>query len=857
MRSALARHDRILRDAVEAHGGYVFASTGDGLGAAFNGAADALAASVRSQGLLGAEEWPEEAVIRVRMGIHTGEAQLRDGNYFGLAVNQAARLMSVAHGGQILVSAATASEVGSAIKLRRLGTIRLSGLAEPEVVFQLGEETFPPLRSLDSPPGSLPAPPTELIGRERDVTALAERASVGRLLTLTGVGGVGKTRLAVASAAASAPMFVDGAWFVDLAPASSVEDVVRLVSAVLGTSATTMFALAQYLSQRRLLLVLDNCEQVVDGVCDVVEHLLAASPEVNIVVTSRQPLGLAGEAVRTVRPLALPDAGSGLDEARSSDGVRLFTERAMSASEGFALTDENVASVIEICRGLDGVPLALELAASRLRNMSVLELERRLSDRFSVLTVGHGNDARHGTLEGALAWSHDLLSAAERQVFRRLAVFASSFDLAAAQAIAGDGALQHVLSLADKSLITYDPGTGRYRLMETIRAYASRRLTDAGETASTQERHASYYVRQAAAWKVDTSGGAVNVPISLELENLRGAASWLAEQARVDELNTLCRSLFPVLHMLAPAEGARWYRRLLEVGEGLGAQDRIDLLGELGLLLVVLGDYSGEGSWLESIGLADTQRLLHSPSAWHAKTISLAVADDPEAGVKAAETTIAVADGRAEPYCGALMTGTLAGLLAVVGEQDRGTETADDALRRASLIANIDQHHHVITNAAMSWLVFRVEPDFSTAMRVLLDHTVDLEMLQPGTALWRAHALGLARLGLKDFQGAIADLVRALRLTDRTGHVAAMDQGARALAVAYLGANRAELAAQLIGYAEASLASSRPEIPIRAWLDRHAVRPAWLPRSVWDAGIAAGSKLDRRAFMRLINQYNN
>jgi hypothetical protein len=307
--------------------------------------------------------------------------------------------------------------------------------------------------------------------------------------------------------------------------------------------------------------------------------------------------------------------------------------------------------------------------------------------------------------------------------------------------------------------------------------------------------------------------------------------------------------------MVAPAEAARWYRRLLEVGTEVDAQVRIDLLGELGLLLVVLGDYSGEGSWLASIGMADGEHLLHSPSAWHAKTVSLAVADDPGAGLEAAETAIAVADRRAEPYSAALMTGTVAGLLAELGAQDRSTEVADDALGRAGRIANLDQRHHVITNAAMSWLVFRTEPDFKTAMRVLLDHAVDLELLQPGTALWRAHALGLARLGLADFDGAIGDLTRALRLTDRTGHAAAMDQGARALAVAYLGANRPELASQLLGYAEAYLAGGRPKIPIRTWLDQHLVRPVWMQTAAWDAGIARGSTLDRRAFMRLVSEH--
>ena len=502
MRPALERHDEIFRSCIGACDGYVFSIGGDGFGAAFARAADALTVAVAMQEALAAEPWPDGAVVRVRMGVHTGEVSERDGNYFGTAVNRAARLMAVAHGGQVVCSQASATLAGDAVSLRSLGEHRLRDLAAAEQIFQVGEGSFPPLRSVDAVPTNLPTVRTELIGRTDDVTSLMELVERERLVTLTGVGGVGKTRLALGVAAAIAAGFTDGCWLVELSPVADGDEVVKTVAAAMRAPTTTTDALVDYLADRRVLIVLDNCEHVLDAAADLADAILADAADVHVLVTSREPLGLDGEQVRRVQSLALPDAEATADVASASAAVRLFAERAAAVSEGFAVDAGNVDAVVEICRHLDGIPLAIELAAARVRAMAPAEIARRLDERFRLLAGGsRRSQERHRTLLATVAWSHDLLTDEERTTFRRLAVFPASFDLTAAEAVAGDGdidAVDCVLRLVDRSLVVYEPAEDRYRLLETLRQFGADRLAEAGETEATRERHARYFLDFAA-----------------------------------------------------------------------------------------------------------------------------------------------------------------------------------------------------------------------------------------------------------------------------------------------------------------------------------------------------------------------
>ena len=486
MAQALERHDSIFRSSIATCDGYVFSISGDGFGAAFASAADALTVAVAMQGALAAEPWPAGAVIRVRMGVHTGEASERDGNYFGTAVNRAARLMAVAHGGQVVCSQASAVLAGAAVSLRSLGEHRLRDLAAAEQIFQVGGDAFPPLRSVDAVPTNLPTVRTELIGRTDEVTELMELVERERLVTLTGVGGVGKTRLALGVAASIAAGFTDGCWLVELSPVADGDEVVKSVAAAIRAPTTTTDALVDYLADRRVLIVLDNCEHVLDAAADLVDAIAAAAADVHFLVTSREPLGLDGEQVRRVHSLALPAAEAGPQEAEATAAVRLFAERAAAASARFTIDAGNVAAVVEICRHLDGIPLAIELAAARVRAMAPAEIARRLDERFRLLAGGsRRSQERHRTLLATVAWSHDLLTDDEKITFRRLAVFPASFDLAAAEAVAGDGTIDVVdcvLRLVDRSLVMFEPEEDRYRLLETLRQYGADRLAEAGET---------------------------------------------------------------------------------------------------------------------------------------------------------------------------------------------------------------------------------------------------------------------------------------------------------------------------------------------------------------------------------------
>ena len=533
MAAALQTHDAIVRDAIESHGGYVFASGGEGYSAAFATAAEAAAAAIAAQQLLA------EAMIPfgVRMGLHTGVALERDGNYLGPDLSRAGRLVSLAHGGQVVVSDATEVLLHDRVRLRPLGEHRLRGLRGRITVYQVvadGLRTeFPVLRSVDRYVGNLPQQMSSFVGREDLVTEVGDRVRSDRLVTLSGVGGVGKTRLALEVGAELAGEFPDGAWMVDLAPIGDPSGVTAAIATALGLTpqggAALIDTVAEALAGQRLLLVLDNCEHVLAAAVSSVEAILGRSGNVQILATSREPLGIARETLLRVSPLA---RHGGID----SDAVTLFVDRARIVRPDFALEDADAAAaVVEICDVLDGLPLGIELAAARMAAMSPGDVRDRLADRFRLLTGPEPGPERQHTLQHAVGWSYDLLTEGERGLLRTASVFAAGFDLTAVSAIVGDAdeveILGHLDSLVRKSLVVADHSTPRtrYRLFETIRQFAEDRLAESGALGRARDQHAAYFAHEAATrwegWNGPGWRDAVDW-LDDELDNLRSGFRW-------------------------------------------------------------------------------------------------------------------------------------------------------------------------------------------------------------------------------------------------------------------------------------------------------------------------------------------
>jgi predicted ATPase/class 3 adenylate cyclase len=582
MRDALARHDEILRTAMQSHGGHVFSTGGDGVAAAFSRAGDAVTAALDAQRGLQREQWPDGAELRVRMGMHTGEAQERDGDYFGPPVNRAARVMGAANGGQVVMTATVADlvEAHPDIELVHLGQHRLRGIDEPvELVGVAGPEVawpdLPIATVAEADRVHVPVPSTELVGRAAEVADLIDVVDRERLVTLTGTGGVGKTRLATEVARAAADRFPGGVWLVELAPVGDPAMVFSALATALGIRAKQQMSLAEatldWLGGRRVLLVLDNAEHLLDAVADAISHIRASCPEVSVLVTSRERVGVAGEVVWPVGTL---DPGG--------DGFELFTARARAANSGFTLDAADRARVVAICDRLDGIPLAIELAAARVRSVSVAELLERLDDRFRLLRGGsRGGVDRHQTLQATVSWSYQLLDERERVLFDRLSVFAGSFSLDAAEAVCPDDAVDEldvfeILSdLVDKSMVVADtsgPRT-RYRLLETLRQFGEQHLFEAGEVASRRDRHLAFYSARAA--ELDAVSRSVHPEASyaefpLEWDNLRAAFRWALELEALDAAQNLVARTWSWASRRVRWEHQEWVEQALALATSLG-----------------------------------------------------------------------------------------------------------------------------------------------------------------------------------------------------------------------------------------------------------------------------------------------
>jgi predicted ATPase/class 3 adenylate cyclase len=623
MQDALARHDAILHGVIKEHDGYVFKTVGDAFCCAFSRATDALEASLEAQrALLTKEGWPEETgPLRVRMALHTGATEEKDGDYFGPPVNRVARLLSAAHGGQVLLSLATQELVRDQlppdVELRDLGERRLKDLFGPERVFQLMAPglpaEFPPLRTLEGHPNNLPLQPTLLVGREGEVAEVAERlgGEEVRLLTLTGPGGTGKTRLALQAGADLLEEFDDGVFFVSLATITHPELVPSTIAGSLGLRESAGQSLTEtlegYLHHKHLLLILDNFEQVLEG-APLVGELLGTCPELKVLATSRIPLRLYGEQEYPVPPLELPDLVRlpPLERLTQYEAVRLFVERAKAVKPDFEVTNDNASAVAEICVHLDGLPLAIELAAARTKLLPPQALLSRLGNRLKLLKGGATNlPARQRTLRATIDWSYELLDEDEKTLFGRLSVFAGGSTLEAIEEICDPQgeleALEVVGSLLEKSLLRREEragGESRFVMLETIQEYAREKLEESGEAEETRRRHAEHYLALTETAEPELLGadqGRWMRRLGTEFANLREAHAWSLEpgegEGRAGMRLRLAAALWRFWAAQRFEEGKVWLQTALERDTGGFPALRAKALGALGFILLFQHDY--------------------------------------------------------------------------------------------------------------------------------------------------------------------------------------------------------------------------------------------------------------------------
>ncbi len=630
MRTALTHHDTLLRSVITAHGGYVFKMVGDAVYAAFAVAPDAVSAALAAQRAVSAEEWGEAGPLRVRMALHTGAAQSRDDDYFGPTLNRVARVLSTGYGGQVLLSVTTVELIRDALpagaSLKDLGEHALKDLLRPEHIFQLTildlPADFPALKSLSRHPHNLPVQPTPFLGRQQEVAsvcALLSHPEV-RLLTLTGLGGVGKTRLSLQVAAELADQFADGVWFVPLASLSDADLVVPIIIQALSISEAggqpLLGLLKAALKDKHLLLLLDNFEQVVQAAV-VIAELLAACPHLMIIVTSRVVLHVQAEREFVVPPLSVPNSKRLPDLGTLSqyEAVALFIERAQAVKPDFTVTNANAPAVAGICARLDGLPLAIELAAARAKYFPPQALLARLEQGLSVLSGGARDlPARQQTFRGAIAWSYDLLTPEEQQLFRRLAVFVDGCTWQAAEAVCtaaggfqGD-ILEGVMSLVDKSLLRQQEsaeGEPRFWMLQLLREFGLETLASTGETKLTSQAHAAYYLALAEEAAPELRGPKQATwleRLEREHDNLRAALGWSLERDGAGSSREMALRLGGALWEFwrvrgLYSEGRTFLERALAGSEGVAASVRAKALSAAADLALVQSD----DDWAEAL----------------------------------------------------------------------------------------------------------------------------------------------------------------------------------------------------------------------------------------------------------------
>lgn len=710
----LADHHRLIRSALAAHSGTEVDTQGDGFFAVFSSASQCVAAAIDMQRALGSQRWPTGGVVHVRMGIHSGDASETPAGLVGLAVHHAARVAASAHGGQILISGATAALLGEMLptgaSLRDLGLYELRDFGQSQHIFQVEadglEASFPPIRSAGNPRllSNLPAQVSSLVGRDDELEEVRRLVTSSRLVTLTGTGGVGKTRLALECGAGMLEQFADGVWLAQLAGITDVDLVPSQVMESLGVRQSgdmpALEALRYRLQSAELILILDSCEHLLDACAELASGLLRSSALLRVLTTSREPLGVAGEIAYPVSPLAVPPGMASESANADSPAVRLFLERSSAAGGGAIAGAMPLTVVARICRELDGLPLAIELAAARASALSVGEIAVHLADKFQFLAFRRpAADPRHQALTTAIGWSYELLTEPERLVFRQLSVFAGGFKLEAMAGVCfGEDraeALNMIDRLVSKSLVAVEvtQGGARYRLLETIREYAAGLLAEAGEADSTRTRHADVFLHLAARERDPAV-------LSHEQDNFRAAMEWSLSRLG-DTAPRIAYALgnFWLARGLLD-EGRAWLQAALEHNRA-DPRLQVGILRLLGTMLSQAGDLRGaQAAFREGSQIAQKARLI----AEHAR-IAVQLADIHQArggGELLAECEAAAAiletegdpDGLAEAW---LSIGKMRFFL---GDCHGGAE----ALKHAAASALRGGDHHVELEANR-WLI--------------------------------------------------------------------------------------------------------------------------------------------------------
>jgi predicted ATPase/class 3 adenylate cyclase len=589
--AAQKRHHEILQNAIESHNGFVFLIIGDAFCAAFHKAGDALKAAYSAQQALQAQTWGDIR-IRVRMGIHTGEAEVKGNQYHGyLTLSLVQRLMSVGHGGQVLVSGATENilrdQLPHTLALRDMGVHNLKDMTQPVQVFQLVAADLPadfrPLRTIDFHPNNLPCQLTSFVGREKELTDMKKLLHDAHMLTLIGTGGTGKTRLAIQAASEVLDHYPDGVWLVELAPILDPLLVPRTTAITIGLrdepQRPVIDMLCDYLRNKRMLLILDNCEHLVDACARMAERILHISADTQILASSREALGIGGEVTYRVPSLGLPDLGHlpPVDSLSQYEAIKLFIDRARSAIPSFRVTNENAPAVAQICHRLDGIPLAIELAAAKIHVIGVEQISKRLDDRFRLLTGGSRTALeRHQTLRAAIDWSYNLLPSAEKALFSKLSVFVSGWALDAAEAICADELVKdaEVLDLLEqlinKSLVLMEEmqGKTRYRMLETMRQYANEKLVESGASDALRDRHLEYFLGLAEAAEPHLTRPEQLewlTKLDADYENLRLALEWALNKESSEPSLRLCSALGQFWSLRRYwLEGTNWLQKALD-----------------------------------------------------------------------------------------------------------------------------------------------------------------------------------------------------------------------------------------------------------------------------------------------------